>query len=129
MTKFKTMYLGVMHMKQTSSPSITDLINNPIYEEDVKVALSKTNPKQPGQVKKAMQSVQKKHRKTVTKEYTFLTDQVNYKSNVSASIIIDVDNRKIIKNRFPDANLDEMINLYLERYKEDIQEFIRRFRS
>ena len=138
MTKHKTIYLGIVRTQQMYAPTIAELIGNPMYEVDVKAAIadiSKANTGrhnqqgQPGQIKKALQRVQQKYRKSVLKEYTFLTDQMNYKDNGAASIIIDVSNRQIVKNRFVEADPQEMIDLYLEKYQAEIQEFIRRFRN
>lgn len=129
MAKIKTMYLGIVHTQQTSAPTIAQLINNPIYEMDIKAAIATVkNSNNQQQLKKALQAVQRKYRRTTTKEYTYLTDQVNYRDNKIAAIIIDVDNKKVVKNRFPDADTDEMVHLYLEKYKSQIEEFIHRFR-
>ena len=127
MTKYKTMYLGIVHITQTKAPTIQEIINNPIYEEELKTQIKKLKNK--ATMHKAVKKVAGKHAKKVKTEYVYVTDNYSSKALDGACIIIDLDNKKIIKNRFIDADENEMIDLYTRRYQDKIDEFITKFRN
>ena len=125
MAKKKTLYLGIRHVIQMDRPSVKEIINNPQYEEELKAMIDKLKGK--GDLMKAIKKVAANHIKKVKREYVHLTDNPNNKDLVGACIIIDIDNKKVIKNWFKDSDEEEMVRLYLQRYMDKIKEFDERF--
>src|ERR1700676_59818 len=100
--KHKIVYLGIVHMTQMKAPTLQEIINDPIYEEELKAQIGKLKNK--ASMLKAIKRVAGKHVKKVRTEYVYITDRLASKPLSGACIIIDVDNKKVIKNRFKDAN-------------------------
>jgi len=125
MSKQKILYLGVIHMIQMERPDVKEIINNPVYEQELKDMIVKLKNK--GDLAKAVRKVAGKHIKRIKREYVYLTDNFSNKALEGAVIIIDVDNKKVVRNRFKDADENEMVDLYLQRYADKIKEFNTKF--
>lgn len=125
MAKQKNLYLGIVHVTQMEKPDVKEIINNPIYENELKAAIGKLKNK--GNLLKAIKKVAGKHVKKVRKEYVYVTDNLNTKGLQGACIIIDIDNKKVVKNWFKGSDEEEMVKLYLERYMDKIKEFDEKF--
>lgn len=126
MAKQKLVYLGIVHVIQMKAPEVHEIINNPMYEEELKEQIKKLKNK--ASLHKAVKKVANKHIKKVKTEYVYITDSINSKALSTACIIIDVDNKKVVRNRFKDADEVEMVDLYMQRYADKIQEFFQKFR-
>jgi len=125
MNKQKILYLGIIHSIVMEKPSVAEIINNPLYEEELKAMITKLKHK--SNLGKAVKKVAGKHVKKIKREFVYLTDNLSNKALEDACIIIDIDNRKIIKNRFREADENEMIDLYMQRYMDKIKEFDQKF--
>lgn len=127
MIKQKIIYLGIVHSIQIKTPPVHEIINNTMYEEELKEQINKLKNK--ASLHKAVKKVANKHAKKVKTEYVYITDNCNSAALNSACIIIDLDNKKVVKNRFRDADENEMVDLYIQRYQDKIDEFHRKFRE
>jgi hypothetical protein len=121
----KPLWLGIVHITQMKVPTPADIINGFQYTEEVKEALK--GCKEKGDVQKAIKKLIKKHTEQIILEQVFLSDSKNKKQLENASIIIDVDTKQVIKNRFSKERQQELIDMYLTRYADKIEQFRKQF--
>lgn len=127
MSKKRNLYLVVVHSKHVKMPTSVEILSNPAFEKVVREAMAQC--KHQGDVKKQIAKIARANAKDITMEQVFLTDNHSHNRISSASIIIDVDKRSIIKNRFETNSPQEMIDLYIQKYADKIKEFNDRFRK
>jgi hypothetical protein len=60
----------------------------------------------------------------MTNESFHVADKVKNKDLSEASIILDVANQKVIKNRFPDRSFDDLFLYFMSHYKDHIQKWL-----
>ena len=119
--KNKILYLGIKHFHQIKTPSSQELLNNPAFEEEIKESFKQFKNK--GDVKKILKKIAKQHQRKIVTEQIFLTDNLSPKQADEASLIIDINNKELIKNRYLDDKPEKIIELYIDRYKDKINEF------
>ncbi len=117
----KHLWLGIVHIKQMKKPTVAEVMNGVQYLEELKAGLQTCRKK--GDVQRVVRSIIKKHTEQVVMEQVFLTDANNQAQLVNASIIIDVENRVAIKNRFSKEKEKELIDMYIGRYQSKIDQF------
>ena len=127
MSHKKQLLLIIIHRNQVVIPSVKEILNNPAYDVPIKNLLSTCTKE--GDVKKLMKRFTYSLKKTVTNEQIFLSDRSTHKQMCEATIVIDVDDRKILKCRLVDVDYEEMVSIYLNKYKDQINDFNTKFRS
>lgn len=127
MSRHRSLYLVVVHSKHVKYPTPVEILSNGAYTEIVQAAIA--NCKQQGDVKKQIAKVARANPRTVTMEQVFITDNITTNKTTSAEIIIDVDNRKITKNRSGITDEDKIVEIYINKYQDKIDEFNERFRK
>lgn len=120
-----SLWLGIVHMRQMEAPTIAEVMQSPLYHEELKEALKLCKKK--GDVQKQVKKIIAGHRKEVVTEQVFLTDSKTKGYLENASIIIDVDARRVIKNRFDKERELELLDMYLARYEDKIAQFRKQF--
>ena len=60
----------------------------------------------------------------MTNESFHVSDKVKNKDLSEASIILDVANQKIIKNRFPERTFNDLFLYFMTHYKDHIQKWL-----
>ncbi len=123
----KSLYLMVVHSKQIQIPTNVEVLSNPAYEKELAEELKTCNKK--GDVKKRITKIAHRHKKEITMEQVFLSDNKNHNKSSSACIIIDVDANKVVKNRFDKSQEEYILRYYLEKYEDKILEFNSKFRK
>ena len=121
----KELWLGIVHINQLKAPTAQEIMTDEMYKEELTEAL-KTCKRQ-GDVKKQVRKIIQKNTKKIILEQVFLTDNKNKSHLNNASIIVNVDTKAIIKNRFGKDKEEELVNMYLERYKDKIEQFRKQF--
>jgi len=121
----KEIWLGIIHIRQWKAPALQDIINNEELSALLKVELAKVTLDNP--VEKIVKTFANKHKKEYLTEQVFLSDSKEKRFLKDASFIFDVDNFKIIKSRYTKEENEKLITLYLERYKDKIEDFKKRF--
>mgnify|MGYP001616772008 CR=1 FL=1 len=56
----------------------------------------------------------------VVNENVIIADKVSKRHMAEATVIVDLFNKKLVKNRINDSNDDEVVNHYLNAYNEQI---------
>lgn len=121
----KHLWLGIVHIKQMKAPTVAEVMNGLQYLEELKAGLATCKKK--GDVQKVVRRIIKKYTEQVVMEQVFLTDANNKAQLINASIIIDVENRVAIKNRFSKEKEEQLIDMYINRYQDKIDQFKRQF--
>jgi hypothetical protein len=127
MARQRRLYLVIVHSKHVKIPTSVEMLSNPAYTDLIQDALK--NCKKEGDVKKQISKLARSQAQTVTMEQVFLTDNHSTNRTASAEIIIDVDNRKVLKNRTGIEDEERIAAIYIDKYQDKIKEFNERFRK
>jgi len=121
----KHLWLGIVHLSQMKAPTVQEVMNGVQYIEELKAGLQTCKKK--GDVQKVVRKIIKKYTQKIVTEQVFLTDSTNKSHLTNASIIIDVETKTAIKNRFSKEKEPQLIEMYLNRYQDKIEQFKKKF--
>lgn len=117
----KDVFLGIIHYHQVITPSPQDILNDFTLEDEVKEAFTKF--KQKGDVEKILKKIAQKHKQKFVTEEVFVTDAMHHKQFVESSLIINIDTKELIKNRYIDDEPEKIVSNYIKKYQAKIDKF------
>ena len=121
MSQQKTTYLYVIHSVQVYVPKVKDLLENELLKDDIQKVIDECKLND-GNVQKELKKMCKEHRHDYVEEQTYFSDGLDNRLMSESSLVIDINDSKVIKNRNQKVSDDEMLKIYLDKFKEKISE-------